>query len=107
MGAVYVARDERMDARVAIKVTTAAGPSAADLARRFEREARLGHRLGSRHRGFVRALDWGKVDDVQLYLTMDLVEDARTLDLRQGTLEERVARWRRAAELVRVAHEQG
>ncbi|MCO5170024.1 MAG: bifunctional serine/threonine-protein kinase/formylglycine-generating enzyme family protein [Planctomycetes bacterium] len=107
MGAVFVARDERLGARVALKVTAAAGATREQVSRRFAREARIGGRLGSRHPGFVRALDWGRVDAVQLYLAMDLVEGARPLDLQQGSLEERVARWRRAADLVRLAHSQG
>ncbi len=107
MGAVFVAHDEQMGVRVALKVTAAAGAAADALARRFAREARIGNRLGARHQGFVRSLGWGKLDAVQLYLVMDLVDGGRPLDLRTGTLEQRLERWRRAADLVRVAHEQG
>src|SRR5512147_225475 len=77
MGAVFVALDEQMRTRVALKVTGASGAAGDELARRFGREARIGNRLGSRHRGFVRALVWGRVDAVQLYLVMDLVDGAR------------------------------
>lgn len=107
MGAVFVARDERMGALVALKITAAGGAAADQLALRFAREARIGHRLGSRRQGFVRASDWGRIDAVQLYLVMDLVDNAKPLDLQQGSLDERVGRWRRAAELVQIAHEHG
>lgn len=104
MGAVYVAHDTRMNARVALKVTAAAGAIADGIEQRFAREARIGHRLGTGRVGFVRASDWGRIDAVQLFLVMDLVEGAKPLDLRTGQVAERLERWRRAAELVRIAH---
>lgn len=107
MGAVFVAFDEQMGVKVALKVTAAGGAAADELARRFAREARIGNRLGARHQGFVRSLGWGRLDAVQLYLVMDLIEGGKPLDLRSGALEERLDRWRRAADLVGFAHEQG
>src|SRR5687768_6087814 len=100
MGAVFVARDERMLTRVALKVTAGGGAAGEALRARFAREARIGNALGRAGPGFVRALEWCQVDDVQLYLVMDLVEGAGPLDLRSGSRDERLARRARAAELV-------
>lgn len=48
MGAVYLARDERLERDVAIKVLSAAGPIDEEARRRFRREAlslsKLNHR---------------------------------------------------------------
>ena len=44
------------------------------------KNVKIGNRLG-RVEGFVRALDWGELEDSSLYLVMDLVPDARELDL--------------------------
>jgi serine/threonine protein kinase len=108
VGTVYVALDERLRVRVALKVTAAGGTAAAALQARFTREARIGHMLGRCDVGFVRVTDVGRLaDDVQLFLAMDLVEDGAPLDLRSGTREERLARWRAAADLVRRAHDRG
>jgi formylglycine-generating enzyme required for sulfatase activity/serine/threonine protein kinase len=103
MGAVYLARDEKFGERVALKISTADGE---EFRRRFQREARIGNKLG-KEPGFVRALDWGELEDQSLYLAMDLVEGARPLDLETGPLENRVARLRDAARLVAQAHRQG
>jgi eukaryotic-like serine/threonine-protein kinase len=107
MGAVYLAHDIRLGAEVALKVTASSGAAEERVAERFEREARIGHRLGVAERGFVRALDWGRIDDSRLYLVMDLVKGAKSLDLSSGALEERLERWRRAASLVARAHAMG
>ncbi len=55
----------------------------------------------------MRALDWGELGATQLYLVMDLVEGARTLDLVSGSLPERLGRLRAAAALVAHAHGAG
>ncbi|MCO5168277.1 MAG: serine/threonine protein kinase [Planctomycetes bacterium] len=107
MGAVYEALDRKFGARVALKVAAATGAGHDEFKARFAREARIGHLLG-RRRGVVRALDWGELPDgVRLYVAMDLVADARPLDLTSGTLDERLARLQRAAEIVADAHAQG
>lgn len=105
MGAVYLAFDERLHARVALKVTVAAGLGATAVRERFSREARIGHQLGRASPRFVRALDWGKIDDVKLYLALDLVENALPLDIRRGSRVERLRLWSEAAQLVLLAHE--
>lgn len=104
MGAVYEAQDEKFGARVALKI--AAGSAEAQR-RRFRREARLGNHLG-RSSGFVRAFDWGELDDgFRFYLAMDLVPDASPLDLESGELSDRLRRFEVACELVAAAHAQG
>jgi len=106
MGAVYVAFDTRFDKRVAVKVTLAAGAAHEQIRARFKREAMIGNDLGAQS-GVVRAFDWGELPPSGLYLAMDLVPDARPLDLASGTLGERLARLRAAAELVQRAHQAG
>jgi hypothetical protein len=106
MGSVYLASDEKFGARVAVKVASATGASYARFRARFVREARIGNRLG-KERGCVRALDWGELDDHTLFLAMDLVEGARSLDLVTGTLDARLEKLAAAARLVALAHSQG
>lgn len=106
MGAVYVARDAAMDAPVALKLSFAR-PEDADLRARFAREARIAHRLG-RHPGIVRALDWGEAPAANaLFLVLDLVPDARPLDLVRGSLEERLGRLLEAVRIVARVHAAG
>ncbi|MCA8924266.1 MAG: serine/threonine protein kinase [Planctomycetes bacterium] len=104
MGVVYRARDEKFDAEVAVKVLTA--KASADAAERLKREAKLGNLLGKQD-GLVRALDWGRLQNGSYYLVIDYVDGARDLDLRLGSLVERVERVYAAATLVRKAHEAG
>jgi len=108
MGAVFRAFDEKFSDPVALKVAAAVGAAHDEFRERFIREARIGNRLG-RASGFVRAFDWGTfgADGVCLYLALDLVPDARPLDLAGGTLGERLDRLLAAARLVAEAHRQG
>ena len=106
MGAVFIAHDQKFGERVALKLAAASGLSYTEFKARFQREARIGNRLG-RSEGFVRALDWGELDGTQLYLAMDLVDGARSLDLTTGTLTERMVRLATAARLVATAHAKG
>src|SRR5262245_30160589 len=103
MGTVFLARDEKLAAPVALKISAAGGLSYDELRERFRREARIGGRLGVAE-GFVRALDWGELDGSRLYLVMDLVAGARPLDLKSGTLPERLEELASAARLVAIAH---
>ncbi|HZU98240.1 MAG TPA: serine/threonine-protein kinase [Planctomycetota bacterium] len=105
MGAVHLALDEKFGERVALKLAAYGGNQ--EFLRRFEREAKIGNKLGKLP-GVVRALDWGQVGDGErVYLAMDLVEGAKPLDLKTGALEERVARLRAAASVVAQVHEKG
>ena len=91
MGSVFVALDEKFGEKIALKVAAASGTVYEDFKARFVREARLGNRLG-KEKGFVRAFDWGELGDSTLYLAMDLVSEARPLELRTGSLEDKLAR---------------
>jgi serine/threonine-protein kinase len=107
MGAVFVAIDEKFGERMALKMAVAAGAAQDEFKARFRREARLGNRLG-KIPGFVRAFDWGELPDgASLYLAMDLVEDAKPLDLKTGSLAERVGRLAAASRLLVEAHARG
>src|SRR5579883_1221878 len=108
MGAVYLALDTKFRERIALKVGAPTGGARRDFRERFEREARIGNKLG-RVSGVVRAFDWGPIEEGGdgLYLAMDLVEGAKPLDLVTGPLDERLARLRMAARLVALVHEKG
>jgi len=107
MGAIYRARDLKFGDPVALKVAAGAGAAYDEFRARFQREARIGNRLGKLP-GFVRAIDWGELPDgVRLYLAMDLVEDAGPLDLAGGPRRARVERLLQAARLVADAHRAG
>lgn len=103
-GDVYAAVDTRFGVPVAVKVASAED---GETRERFEREARLGNRLGQVSAGFVRCHDWGALPPRRLFLVMDLVEDARPLDLIGGRLEERLERLDHAALLVAGVHDLG
>ncbi len=106
MGAVYIARDAKFPGvKVAVKVAFPADPSVTEtLKARFRREAQIGNLLG-RTEGFVRAFDWGETASGAGYLAMDLIADAKPLDLATGSLDVRVSRLMDAARLVARAHE--
>lgn len=106
MGTVFAATDIRLEVHVALKAVAMPPGHLGPFASRFRREAQIGGRLGQAQ-GFVRALDWGKLPmGVGLYLVMDLVK-GDPLDLRSGDLGQRLARFTKAARLVRLAHEAG
>ncbi|RMG07045.1 MAG: hypothetical protein D6731_24495 [Planctomycetota bacterium] len=106
-GRVYAATDTKFDMGVALKIATPPELDYDEFLGRFKREAKIGRLLGRRSSRFVRALDWGEYGGDSLYLVMDLVEGARDLDLKNGSLEDRIARLARAAELVREVHALG
>jgi eukaryotic-like serine/threonine-protein kinase len=76
MGAVYKARDERLDRFVALKVLPAEMMSDPDRRRRFEQEAKSASALN--HPNIVTIYDIGRADDVH-YIAMEYV-GGRTLD---------------------------
>src|SRR5512139_3346364 len=76
MGAVYKARDERLDRFVALKVLPAEMMSDPDRRRRFEQEAKSASALN--HPNIVTIYDIGQADDVH-YIAMEHVA-GRTLD---------------------------
>jgi len=86
MGAVYRARDVRLDRDVAIKVVRADLLASPEARRRFRREAQLVARL--QHPSIVSIFDYGTLQDGGAYLVMELVrgEDLRRILTREGRL---------------------
>jgi eukaryotic-like serine/threonine-protein kinase len=87
MGAVYRARDMRLDRLVAVKVVRPELLEDQDARRRFRREAQIVARL--QHPGIVSIFDFGTLARGGAYLVMELVrgEDLRRVLHREGRLE--------------------
>jgi eukaryotic-like serine/threonine-protein kinase len=87
MGAVYRARDMRLDRLVALKVVRAELVGDPEARRRFRREAQIVARL--QHPSIVSVFDYGTFTDGGVYLVMELVrgEDLRRVLLREGRLD--------------------
>jgi len=87
MGAVYRARDMRLDRLVALKVVRAELLGDPEARRRFRREAQIVARL--QHPSIVAVFDYGTFADGGAYLVMELVrgEDLRHVLQREGRLE--------------------
>ena len=87
MGAVYRARDMRLDRLVAVKVVRPDLLEDGDARRRFRREAQIVARL--QHPGIVSIFDFGTLAGGGAYLVMELVrgEDLRRVLHREGRLE--------------------
>ncbi len=87
MGAVYRARDMRLDRLVAVKVVRADLLGDPEARRRFRREAQIVARL--QHPSIVSVFDYGTFSDGGAYLVMELVkgEDLRRVLQREGRLD--------------------
>jgi hypothetical protein len=87
MGAVYRARDMRLDRLVALKVVRPELLEDGDARRRFKREAQIVARL--QHPGIVSIFDFGTLPGGGAYLVMELVrgEDLRRVLHREGRLD--------------------
>jgi tRNA A-37 threonylcarbamoyl transferase component Bud32 len=87
MGAVYRARDVRLDRLVALKVVRAELLGDPEARRRFRREAQIVAKL--QHPAIVSIFDYGTFPDGGAYLVMELVrgEDLRRVLQREGRLE--------------------
>jgi len=87
MGAVYRARDMRLDRFVALKVVRAELLGDPEARRRFRREAQIVARL--QHPSIVAVYDYGTFPDGGAYLVMELVrgEDLRHVLQREGRLD--------------------
>jgi serine/threonine protein kinase len=106
MGAVFRARDERLDREVAIKVLRAVDVPEG-ITERLSREARILARL--EHPGIVPVHDLGVLPDGRIYYVMKLVRGQR-LDawLATNPLErERIELLKRVAETLAFAHVRG
>ena len=71
MGAVYRARDLRLDRDVAVKLVRGELVSSPDAHERFKREAQLAARL--QHPSVVTVFDYGTLSDGAAYLVMEYV----------------------------------
>ena len=87
MGAVYRARDVRLDRMVAVKVVRADLLNDGEAKRRFRREAQIVARL--QHPAIVSVFDYGTFADGGAFLVMELVrgEDLRHVLQREGRLD--------------------
>jgi len=87
MGAVYRARDVRLDRLVAVKVVRPELLEDNDARRRFRREAQIVARL--QHPGIVSIYDFGTLATGGAYLVMELVrgEDLRRVLHREGRMD--------------------
>ncbi len=108
MGAVYRARDLRLDRDVAVKVVRSELVAAPEAQARFRREAQLVARL--QHPAIVTVFDYGTLPDGAAYLVMEYVrgEDLRTR-LSRGPLAaaDAIALLSAIAEGVEAAHREG
>src|SRR5215203_2900324 len=105
MAVVYLAEDERLGRRVAVKRMHAGSPE--DTALRFSREARLGASLN--HRNMVTVFDT-VADDDSVVIVMEYVDGESLADtLRRGRMEpsEVVRVLRGVAAALDHAHEHG
>jgi serine/threonine protein kinase len=87
MGAVYRARDVRLDRLVALKVVRAELLGDQAARQRFRREAQIVARL--QHPGIVSVFDYGTFANGGAYLVMELIrgEDLRRVLVREGRLD--------------------
>jgi serine/threonine protein kinase len=87
MGAVYRARDMRLDRLVALKVVRAELLGDVEARKRFRREAQIVARL--QHPSIVSVYDYGTLKDGGAYIVMELVrgEDLRRVLQREGRLD--------------------
>ena len=109
MGAVYRARDVRLDRLIALKVVRAELLGDTEARQRFRREAQIV--AGLQHPSIVSVFDYGTFADGGAYLVMELVrgEDLRRVLQREGWLDpERALRILSAVcAAIETAHREG
>jgi serine/threonine-protein kinase len=107
MGEVYVADDEHLPRRVAIKVISAAGASDSDVRRRFLREAHAAAALT--HPNVAHIYDVGSDDGID-YIAMEYIEgETLAARLARGAMpiDEIVTVALQIADALAAAHERG
>jgi len=105
MGAVYAARDKKLDRKVAIKVLPPVLADDLGFVERFTREARAMAKLNHPH--VVTIHDFGEVEGC-CYLVLELVEGGNLRERLAGLAPDEVAGiLRQAAEGLAYAHERG
>jgi CheY-like chemotaxis protein len=72
MGAVFQARDERLDRDVALKIIRPERFNDADVIKRFELEARIVARI--QHPNVIAVYDSGEIEDGSLFIVMELLD---------------------------------
>lgn len=99
---IFEGTDLEYDAPVAVKLSS---PTTGyfELLARVNRSVQVGRELDRASPGVVRALEGGEVDD-SLFVIMDFVPQSEALELTQGSMEDRLTRFRRAALLIRELH---
>jgi tRNA A-37 threonylcarbamoyl transferase component Bud32 len=109
MGAVYRARDMRLERMVAVKVVRSELLGDPEARRRFRREAQIVAKL--QHPSIVSVFDFGTFPDGGAYLVMELVrgEDLRRVLQREGRLDpERAVRiLSSVCSAIEAAHREG
>jgi len=106
MGAVYLARDEKLNRRVALKILEMEDPRGA-LASRLAREAQVLAQL--EHPGIVPVHDAGALEDGRVYYAMKFVQGSR-LDkflANVASPSERLRLFLRVCDAVSFAHSRG
>jgi serine/threonine protein kinase len=106
MGVVYVAEDEKLQRRVALKVLDVPATDG-DLANRLIREARVLARL--EHPGIVPVHEVGTLADGRVFYTMKFVEGQRLDKFIEGveSVQDRLRLFLRICEAVAFAHARG
>jgi serine/threonine protein kinase/tetratricopeptide (TPR) repeat protein len=107
MGVVYLAEDIHLGRRVAIK-TAKCKPDDYAFLNRFLREARAASRLSHQH--IATIYDYGKTEDGQPYIVMELVEGETLSDLMRAgalTIPQALKIIRQVAEALSEAHQHG
>ena len=106
MGAVYLAQDQVLDRRVAVKILDSTDPDGA-LAERLNQEARILAQL--EHPGIVPVHDTGALPDGRVFYVMKFVEGSRLDQFLAGVpaLPERLRFFLRICDAVSFAHSRG
>lgn len=83
MGAVYLAEQDSIDQKIALKVLHAESAESDEIVQRFHREAKVISLLT--HPNIVRVFIFGRTDDDLLFLAMEFVEGVELRDKLDGT----------------------
>ncbi|MBL9155179.1 MAG: protein kinase [Verrucomicrobiales bacterium] len=108
MGAVYKARQPRLNRHVAIKILPPIADDSLGFAERFAREAQSMARLSHPH--IVAVYDFGETPDGQLYFVMEYVEGAdlhRLISSGQLTLDHFYGWIPQVCDAIQYAHDHG
>lgn len=109
MATVFEVAHTRVERRFAVKVLHERLAQDPQMTARFDREARIGSRLGHEH--IVQVFDFDRTADGQAYLVMELLEGQSLSEIlrreRRLPLDWSVAVLRQVASAISAAHEDG